>query len=185
MAAKKPALQADPWARPPMDQQAESHETNGTEMVPASTQPATGRDARNRFVKGHPRIPGAGRRKGGVNKFSRELRNAIATATKLAGDQLADKTGQRGETSYLLHLAMLENPAIFGAMLRQKMPAHVTLDATIDVNTTVTFETIADVRAELLRRGIPVDRIYDTPELDENGDLIIDKEPSIASGDGT
>jgi hypothetical protein len=61
-------------------------------------------------------------------------------------------------------------------MLRQQLPSHVTLDATLEVSHTVTFETVADVRAELIRRGIPIERIYNTPELDENGDLTLDEQ---------
>jgi hypothetical protein len=75
-----------------------------------TTVPAT--TCSGQFTKGNP---GGSRRKGDHNRFTRELKNAIAIATKLAGDRLLDKTGRTGVVSYLLHLAEMENPAIFGA----------------------------------------------------------------------
>ena len=85
-----------------------------------------------RFKKGEDPRRGRGRPKGSRNLVTPEMRKAIIEAAEMVG---SDGKGKGGLTGYLVRLARMENPVIFGKLLRRSIPPeiHTTPDLFADL----------------------------------------------------
>lgn len=70
------------------------------------------------FTKGAPRVEGAGRQKGSVNKTTALLKDAIIMAAELEG---SDRKGKDGLVGYLRFLAR-KHPVVYERLLEKLLP---------------------------------------------------------------
>ena len=103
-----------------------------------------------------------GRRRGIPNRNTRVLREAVLLAAAAAGSE----KGRNGLFLYLKKVAK-KQPAIFMPVLARLLPLQVESQQTS--KTEVTYRSFAEIRQELIKRGVPVDIIYPalTDEADE------------------
>jgi hypothetical protein len=76
-----------------------------------------------RFKKGPDPKRGRGRPKGSRNVISPVMREAILEAAAIVG---SDGRGKGGLAGYMMRLAQMENPVIFGGLLRKCITAGLT-----------------------------------------------------------
>lgn len=76
-----------------------------------------------RFKKGPDPRRGRGRPKGSRNVITPEMREAIIEAAAIIG---SDGRGKGGLVGYMMRLAQMEDPVIFGGLLRKCITAGVT-----------------------------------------------------------
>jgi hypothetical protein len=135
--------------------------------------------------KSHPNAPGRhrfssenqppkskrGRPKGSLNRFSRNLQEALLEAAQRLG---RDGKGEGGLIGYLMWLAR-KDPKSYAMLLRALMPAEV--KATLTVKPLLTpEEAVAEMRA----RGLPTELIEHLTKVD--GELGPDDEPNPYEG---
>jgi hypothetical protein len=99
------------------------------------------------FRKGRRKT--GGRQHGTPNKNTRVLREAVLLAAAAAGNE----GGNDGLFQYLKKVAK-KRPAIFFPLLARLLPLQIESQET--ANMQVTYRSAAEVRDELLRRGVPV-----------------------------
>jgi hypothetical protein len=135
--------------------------------------------------KSHPNAPGRhrftsdnqppkskrGRPKGSLNKFSRNLQEALLEATERLG---RDGKGEGGAVGYLMWLGR-KDPKSYAMLLRGLLPAEV--KATVTVKPLLTPE---EALAEMRSRGVPVELIEHLTKVD--GELGPDDEPNPYDG---
>jgi hypothetical protein len=106
------------------------------------------------------RIPGAGRSKGTRNKLTVTLKEAILKAGELVGDELQAKVPEEehihGLIAYLMEQART-NPDVFMAMLGRVLPLQI--NTKHEIPEPVVYRTVEEVRAALIEKGIPADKI--------------------------
>ena len=111
------------------------------------------------FAKGNP-----GRPKGVATKALNDIRKLILEAADEVGEDGAGKDGAKG---YLKMLAT-EHPPVFAQLLVKTMPNR--MEAVVESNTHVTFTSVAEVEAEIQRRGLPPMQLLESPpELPDRG----------------
>jgi hypothetical protein len=115
------------------------------------------------FRRGRPKTGGRGR--GTVNKNTLVLREAVLLAAAAAGSE----KGTNGLFLYLKKVAK-KQPAVFMPVLARLLPLHIESQQTS--KTEVTYRSFAEIRQELIKRGVPVDTIYPplTDKTDEDPD---------------
>jgi hypothetical protein len=100
------------------------------------------------------------------------LRDAFVLAAELAGDSIMDGYyGNKQQTKHLkesglvgyLHIMALEFPSSFLPQLGRVMPVQV--EAQVMGTVVVKYKTPEEVRAEMAKRGIPVDKIGEVFKL--------------------
>jgi hypothetical protein len=113
--------------------------------------PLIGKDGR---ILKRPAMPGAGRPLGAINKFTRDLKEAMLEAATLSDYAKGDDT-HGTLTSYCVTVANKHPELFFQAvskLLPKEVRTHLQSDSTIGVN--VVFETVDQVAAELERSGM-------------------------------
>jgi hypothetical protein len=118
------------------------------------------------FRKGRKKT--GGRRAGTPNRNTQVLREAVLLAAAAAGSE----KGRNGLFLYLKKVAK-KQPAIFMPVLGRLLPLQVESQQTS--KTEVTYRSFAEIRRELIKRGVPVDTIYPaladaTDETDKTDD---------------
>jgi hypothetical protein len=111
-----------------------------------------------RYVKGH-RDEGGGRKKGVRNRMTRVMREAVVLAAEAEG---LDGRGKDGLVGYLRMIAR-KDYEVYAGLLRAVLPLQIT---GVDDGPIKTELTVREARAELERRGIPVQRIFALPPPD-------------------
>ena len=130
------------------------------------------------FKKGHPRL--AGRPRGGINRNSKLLKDALLLAGAVTGDRFAereiiasskaealDHDGQRiaGEleecveehgalVGYLSWLAE-HHPSVYGSLLGRVLPMQVKVDSHKDM----VYKTVEEIQQEIADLKLPMDRL--------------------------
>ena len=97
-----------------------------------------------------------GRQAGVPNKNTRLLREAVLLAAAAAGSE----TAKDGLFRYLKKVAK-NKPAVFVPLLGRMLPLQV--ESQQPSKTEVTYRGVEEIRQELIRRGVPVDRIFSEP----------------------
>ena len=130
------------------------------------------------FKKGHPRL--AGRPRGGINRNSKLLKDALLLAGAVTGDRFAvreiiesskaealDQDGQRiaGELEELVeehgalvgYLSWLAEhyPAVYGSLLGRVLPLQVKIDSHKDI----VYKTVEEIQQEIADLKLPMDRL--------------------------
>jgi hypothetical protein len=100
-----------------------------------------------KFQKGHARIPNSGRPKGGRNRNTILLKDAIIKAAELVGE---DGKGKGQLVGYLMSLARKEKP-VFARLLERVLPLHLHLQEAGQKSFTP-----AEAAQRLKERGLPV-----------------------------
>lgn len=95
------------------------------------------------------------------NKNTQVLREAALLAAAAAGSE----TGKNGLYLYLKKVAK-KYPSVFLPFLGRLQPLQVESQQTS--KTEVTYRSVAEIRQELIKRGVPVDTIY--PALTDETD---------------
>src|ERR1035437_8965249 len=106
-----------------------------------------------------------GRRLGVPNWNTRVLREAVLLAAAAAGSE----KGRNGLFLYLKKVAKRQ-PAVFMPVLARLLSLQVESQQTS--KTEVRYRSVAELRQELIKRGVPVDTIYPalTDKTDEDPD---------------
>jgi hypothetical protein len=102
-----------------------------------------------------------GRQIGTPNRSTRLLREAVLLAAAAAGSE----KGRNGLFLYLKKVAK-KQPSVFMPILARLLPLQVESQQTS--KTEVTYRSVAEIRQELIKRGVPVDTIY--PALTDETD---------------
>jgi hypothetical protein len=102
------------------------------------------------FRKGKPKT--GGRALGVPNKSTKVLSEALLIAAEDSGN----KRGKHGVVSYLTWVA--DKPAIFMPALTRAIPRQ--FETKQVSHTKITYRSVAEIRRELIKRGVPVDTIY-------------------------
>jgi hypothetical protein len=140
------------------------HDAAGNLIVPARKHTPT------LFKKGDPRPEGAGRKKGQINRVTRELKDAIMSAAAIVGhiryEEKENAKGQRylvrvvdgldGLEGYMKFLA-IEHPSSFTSLLRAVLPYHIS--GTLKAELNMPYRSTEEVREALRDRGFPVDKL--------------------------
>lgn len=113
------------------------------------------------FAKGRSKT--GGRRAGTPNKSTRMLKEAVLLAAEAAGN----KKGRGGVVSYLTWGAK-NQPASFMALLARILPLQI--EAKQTSHTEVIYRSVADIRQELLRRGISAEALERLALANQNSD---------------
>jgi hypothetical protein len=95
------------------------------------------------------------------NKNTRVLREAVLLAAAAAGSEKR----RNGLFLYLKKVAKRQ-PAVFMPVLARLLPLQVESQQTS--KTKVTYRSVAELRQELIKRGVPVDTIF--PALTDAGE---------------
>lgn len=128
-----------------------------------------------RFQRGDSRPPGSGRVIGQPNKTTQLLKDAILMAAEMVGEveeivlegsgedderpRIKLKySGKDGLTGYLRWLAT-KHPASFTTLLAKVLPLQVRVDGSVKR----TYRNVEEIRAELTRRGVRLDRLLRPP----------------------
>lgn len=93
-----------------------------------------------------------GRRAGESMRVGVVLKDAILYAAQLAG---ADNKGKDGLVGYLLRIAK-KDEVTYAKLLSRVIPLQVNTET----KTEVTFRSVEEIKADLHRRGIYLDRVY-------------------------
>lgn len=146
------------------------------------------------FTKGHSRVENSGRKPGQPNKTTQLLKDAILIAASLAGDEIAaeklrgqvgvggsgpqgrltegeiaELVGEHGGLVGYLKFLARQAPASFARLLGRVLP----LQTKADTRETRVYRTVEEIRAEIRRRGLPLEehlRLPPPEDDDENGD---------------
>lgn len=122
------------------------------------------------FQPGHKLSPG--RPPGATNKVPTVLKEAILLAAELEG---WDGKGFDGLTGWLRHLAR-EDIRSFAMLVGKVLPYSIQAEREVKVE--VTYRTVAEIRRELLSRGINMESIarvlHHPPEVIENEGIAFD-----------
>ena len=97
-----------------------------------------------------------GRRRGTPNRNTQLLREVVLLAAAAAGSE----KGKNGLFLYLKGVAK-KKPAIFVPLLGKILPLQV--ESQQISKTEVTYRGAAEIREELIRRGVPVEFIFSEP----------------------
>lgn len=97
-----------------------------------------------------------GRKTGVPNRNTRVLQQAALLAAAAAGSE----KGENGLFLYLTKVAK-KQPAIFLPLLGRLLPLQV--ESQQISKTEVTYRSAAEIHQKLIRRGVPVDRIFSGP----------------------
>ena len=118
-----------------------------------------------------------GRPAGSTNKVPTVLKEAIMLAAELEG---WDGRGLDGLTGWLRHLAR-EDIRSFAMLVGKVLP--YTIAAEREVKVEVTYRTVAEIRRELLSRGINMESIarvlHQPPEVIENEGIEFDDDDDL------
>jgi hypothetical protein len=135
---------------------------------------------RGQFIKGHPKLPGAGVQRGTHNRNTKLLKDAILLGGSVGGSMLVareiieraknealDKDGRRvaGElekcvaengalVGYLAWLS-LEHPATFGPMLTRVLPMQVKMNT----EQPVVYRSLEEIQHDIDQLNIPLERL--------------------------
>ncbi len=114
--------------------------------------PARARDASQRpgtFQKGHRKF--GGRKKGTPNVITKDLKVAIVEAAHLVG---SDGKGKDGLVGYLKALTAGDTRA-FCSLLRALLPLQIAPKEEEKSHLDIVYRSAAEIREELVRRGVP------------------------------
>ncbi len=123
-----------------------------TDPLNRGTTPARARDASQRpgtFQKGHRKF--GGRKKGTPNVITKDLKVAIVEAAHLVG---SDGKGKDGLVGYLKALAAGDTRA-FCSLLRALLPLQIAPKEEEKSHLDIVYRSAAEIREELVRRGVP------------------------------
>ena len=143
--------------------------------------PLIGKDGR---ILKRPAMPGAGRPLGAINKFTRDLKQAMLEAATLSDYAKSDDPDTHGTLIRYCTTVANRHPELFFTAVSRLLPkevrTHLQSDSTIGVN--VVFETVDQVAAELERSGMThqqvkqIQALLPMPIIEENGKQL-DEEP--------
>jgi hypothetical protein len=121
-----------------------------------------------KFRKGAKRPANAGRKPGSINKTTVVLREAVLLAAELEGDVSLqplkkaalcgasdEEVAKRGGLVGYLRFLARKHPQAFTTLLGKVLPLQVRVEA----RTETIYRTVSEVRAELERRGIPLEAV--------------------------
>jgi hypothetical protein len=137
-------------------------------------------DEKGQFVKGHPRLPGAGMKRGSQLRNTKLLKDAILLAGgvganilvareiierqkaeaekkdgKLVADELEKCVAQNGALVGYLAWLSINHPNAYASLLGRVLP----LEAKIDSHKEVVYKTVDDIKREIEDMKLPMDRI--------------------------
>lgn len=104
-----------------------------------------------------------GRPKGAPNKVTRIIKEAVILAAELVGQ---DGRGKDGMVGYLRRIAH-RNPDLFIPLMGKCLPLQITGKEGGPLQMEVVSRSPEEIRAELQRRGITIDGVYETLEPDD------------------
>jgi hypothetical protein len=104
-----------------------------------------------------PAMPGAGRREGSLNKFTREMKTALLDAAILSpyAKDPNDENAPNSLTNYCLAMCK-QFPELYFQALTRLVPKQINTSLRQDTNTNVnvTYTTVAEVKQALLEEGM-------------------------------
>jgi hypothetical protein len=154
-----------------------------TDTTDMSTNVVPIKDKRGRF--GKPGVDNPGRPRGGINKNTRLLKEAIMLAAEIEGQ---DGEGKGKLVGFLRRVAQ-EDLRAFCALLGRIIPLQVEQKTIDSKPKRTTYKTVEEVKRELASRGITMEVMFkimqtDAPPIDddqepESIDVDDDVEPGI------
>jgi hypothetical protein len=113
-----------------------------------------------------PAMPGAGRREGSLNKFTREMKTALLDAAILSpyAKDPHDKNAPNSLTNYCLAMCT-QFPELYFQALMRLVPKEINTSLRQDTTVNVTYTTIAEVKQALLDEGMTPNEIRQLESL--------------------
>jgi hypothetical protein len=102
-----------------------------------------------------PAMPGAGRREGSLNKFTREMKTALLDAAILSpyAKDPDDKNAPNSLTNYCLAMCK-QFPELYFQALTRLVPKQINTSLRQDTTVDITYRTMNEVKQALLDAGM-------------------------------